>query len=115
MRESAHIDELGRGTARWRPKCGAAEWLDLACEYSNIDPEMLAGRGRNLEVVRIRELIGRVGVERFGVKVTELADVLWKSRDGVSLWLRRGVTRRATDPEFASAASQIEFLAYEDS
>jgi hypothetical protein len=54
--------------------------------------------------MRIRELIGLVGVERFGVKVTELADVLGKSRDGVSLWMRRGVTRRATNPEFASAA-----------
>jgi hypothetical protein len=114
LSKSAHIDELGRSTARWRPKYGAAEWLDLACKYLNVDPEMLAGRGRNLEVVRIRELIGLVGVERFGVKVTELADVLGKSRDGVSLWMRRGVTRRATDPEFASAASQLEFVASED-
>ncbi len=75
---------------------------------------MLAGRGRDLEVVRIRELIGLVGVERFGVKVTELADTLGKSRDGVSLWMRRGVTRRATDPEFASAADRLEFVASED-
>jgi len=87
---------------------------DLACEYLNVDPEMLAGRGRNLEVVRIRELIGMVGVERFGVKVTELADVLGKLRDGVSLWVRRGVARRATDPEFAPAAERLEFAASED-
>jgi len=55
-----------------------------------------------------------VGVERFGVKVAELSDVLGKSRDGVSLWMRRGVTRCATDPEFASAAERLEFVASED-
>ena len=113
-REGVHIDELGRSTARWRPKYAAAEWLNLACEHLKVDPEMLAGKGRDLEIVRVRELIGLVGIERFGVKVTELADALGKSRDGVSLWMRRGVTRRATDPEFASAAERLEFVASED-
>ena len=107
-------DRVGRSTARWRPKYGAAEWLDLACERLNVDPQMLRGRGRDPEVVRMRELIGLVGIERFGVKVKELAGALGKSRDGVSLWMRRGVTRRATDSEFASAAERLEFVASED-
>ena len=55
-----------------------------------------------------------VGIERFGVKVAELADVLGKSRDGVSCWMRRGVKRRATDPDFAAAAEQLEHIASEE-
>jgi len=66
------------------------------------------------EVVKMRELIGLVGIERFGVRVTELADVLGKSRDGVSRWMRRGSKRRSTDTEFAKAAEQLEYVASEE-
>jgi hypothetical protein len=113
-RKSVKIDELGRSTARWRPKYGALEWLNLACEYLDVEFEDLAGRGRSSEIVKMRELIGMVGIERFGVKVNELADALGKSRDGVSCWMRRGVRRRVTDPVFAAAAERLEYLASEE-
>lgn len=98
----------------WRPKYSAVEWLNLACEQLNVELEDLAGRGRSPEIVKMRELIGTVGIERFGVKVAELADVLGKSRDGVSCWMRRGVKRRATDPDFAAAAERLEYLSSEE-
>ena len=113
-RKGAQLDELGRGTARWRPRYGAMEWLNLACEQLNVDIEVLAGKGRSEETVKMRELIGMVGVERFGVKVAELADVLGKSRDGVSCWMRRGVKRRAADPSFAAAAERLEYVLSEE-
>jgi hypothetical protein len=105
---------LGRSTARWRPRYSALEWLNLACEHLNVDVEDLAGRGRAPNTVKMREIIGMVGVERFGVKVTELADVLGKSRDGVICWMRRGVARRATDPSFAAVAERLEYIASEE-
>jgi REP element-mobilizing transposase RayT len=113
-RKPAQLDELGRSTARWRPRYGALDWLNLACEHLDVDIEALAGKGRAPENVKMRELIGMVGVERFGVKVTELADVLGKSRDGVSCWMRRGVERRAVDPSFAEAAKRLEYVASEE-
>ncbi len=63
------VDELGRSTARWRTRYAAREWLELACAHLECDPELLCGRGRAPEVVRTRELIGLVGIERCGVKV----------------------------------------------
>jgi len=96
------------------PNCGFLEWLNLACEHLNVDIEDLAGKGRSPKTVKMRDLIGMVGVERFGVKVTELADVLGKSRDGVSCWMRRGLERRATDPSFAAAAERLEYIASEE-
>ena len=112
-REDAFVDELGRSTGRWRPRYTAGEWLKLACSHLGCDPEKLRGRGRAPEVVRLRELIGLVGIERFGVKVIELAAELGKSRDGVSSWCRRGAARRVGDPDFAAAADALDQAASE--
>ena len=62
----------------------------------------------------MRELIGLVGIERYGVKVTALAAELGKSRDGVSRWYRRGAVRREEDPEFAAAAKALDQAASEE-
>jgi len=113
-KDHAFIDEQGRSTARWRPRHSADEWLEIACTQLGIDQARLADRNRSPEVVRARELIGLVGVEGFGVKVNELATALGKSRDGVSRWVRRGSVRRESDPEFASAAKDLDHAASEE-
>jgi len=113
-RETAFVDELGRSTARWRPKYTAKEWLETACAHLGCDAEDLIGRGRAPAVVRMRELVGLVGTERFGVKVTELAAELGKSRGGVGHWCRRGTVRRAEDTDFATAAEALDHAASEE-
>ncbi len=112
--ESSYIDELGRSTGRWRPRYKAAEWLECARNHLGFDRDEIGGRGRDPDIVRSRELIGLVGIERFGVKVTELADALGKSRDGVSKWMRRGSLRRETDPDFAAAVEALDQAASEE-
>ena len=62
----------------------------------------------------MRELIGLVGIERFGVKVVDLAQILQKSRDGVSKWMRRGAARREADKDFADQAKALELEASEE-
>ena len=107
-------DKLGLNTGSWRPRYTAREWLALACSHLECDPEILRGRGRTPEAVRLRELIGLVGIERYGVKVIELAGELGKSRDGVNSWCRRGASSRAKDPEFAADADALDQAASED-
>jgi len=107
-KDDAFVDEQGRSTARWRPRFGAGEWLQIACAHLGVDRLRLSDRNRNPDIVRARELIGLIGVERFGVKVNELAAELGKSRDGVSRWVRRGADRREFDPEFASDAEALD-------
>jgi putative transposase len=114
LRKSAFTDADGRSTARWRPTYEAKAWLEAACGYLGVDWEELAGRGRDPEVVKLRDLIGLVGIERFGVRAIELARELGKSRDGVSRWYRRGVVRRAEDPEFAAMARGLDGAMSED-
>ena len=113
-KDDAFIDEQGRSTAKWRPRYGADEWLQIACGHLGVDRLRLSDRNRNPDIVRARELIGLIGVERFGVKVNELAAELGKSRDGVSRWIRRGIARRESDPEFASDAKGLDHAASEE-
>jgi REP element-mobilizing transposase RayT len=113
-RQDSFVDELGRNTGRWRPRYSAGDWLEVACEHFECDRGMLGGRERSPDVVRMRELIGLVGIERYGVKVIDLAVELGKSREGVSKWYRRGATRRDEDPEFAAAAEVLDRAASEE-
>ncbi len=112
--ERASLDQLGRRTARWRPRYKADDWVNLVCDALDVDRRALADRGRSPEIVWARELLGLVGIERFGVNVGELAEELEKSRGGVGKWYRRGVIRRAEEPEFAAASRRLEDTASED-
>ena len=82
--------------------------MAFACAHLECDPGILRGRGRAPEVVRMRELTGLVGIERYGVKVTELAAELGKSRGRVSHWYRRGAAPRTEDADFAAAAEALD-------
>ncbi len=113
MREAC-VDEAGRRTAKWRPRYTAAGWVELACAELGVEREALASRGRDPEVVRAREILGLVGIERFGVKVGELAEELGKSRGGVTQWYRRGVISRNVDPKFAATTARLDNAASED-
>ena len=60
------------------------------------------------EIVRARDIVGLLGVERYGVKVKDLAERLGKSEDGVSLWVRRGGLRRVQDAAFAAEVEELD-------
>jgi len=63
---------------------------------------------RDPRVVEARELVGGLGVERWEVGVKALADALGKSRDGVSLWVRRAARRRSEDEAFADRLEDLD-------
>lgn len=102
------VDELGRPTSPYRSRFEAKAWVEEACGVLGLSREELAGRGQDSRIVRMRELVGVVGVERFGVKVRDLARCLGKSEDGVSRWVRRGARRRIEDMEFANDAEMLD-------
>jgi REP element-mobilizing transposase RayT len=101
-------DELGRPTSPYRARFEANEWIDTACAIVGLDRGELADRGRNPKIVRAREVVGLVGVERYGVKVKDLAACLGKSEDGVSLWVRRGARHREEDAAFAAVVETLD-------
>ena len=101
-------DELGRPTSPFRSRYEADDWIDTACRRLGIDRDELASRSRMPGIVRARDIVGLLGVERYGVKVKDLAERLGKSEDGVSLWVRRGGRRREQDAAFAAEVEVLD-------
>jgi len=83
-------------------------FVDRAAAHLGVDAKELAGRGKAPGIVRAREIIAIVGVERSGVKVNELAARLEKSPGSVSRWMARAAERRAGDPTFAHRCQEVE-------
>jgi len=75
-----YVDVQGRSTGLERPLLSAAEYVEVALDELGVERAELVGRGRKPETVGFRELLAVVGVERYGVSVKLLAEVLGRSR-----------------------------------
>jgi hypothetical protein len=63
---------------------------------------------RREDLVRARELLTVLGVERYGLKVKDLASELRKSPDGMTQAIARGVRRRVEDARFRKDLSELD-------
>jgi putative transposase len=84
----------------WRPRLSAEDFVIRGAAAVGIDLEDLSSRQRSPELVRARELLMVLGVERYKLKVWDLAAALGKSRDGMSHALARATHRRMDDESF---------------
>jgi hypothetical protein len=109
-----YVDVLGRSTGLDRPALSAAQYVEAAARWLRAEIVALAGRGRQAKTVRQRELLAVVGVERYGVQVKVLAEVLGKSRVTVSSWVRRGAARRAASESFREDLDALDRALAED-
>ena len=102
------IDELGRSTAIERPLLKADDFIEWVLGELAIEIEDVIGRSKRREVVRSREILMTLGVERFGLRVTDLAASLGVRYDTASLWGRRGAHRRISDDRFRRRIDEID-------
>ena len=98
--KAAFIDELGRSTGLERPRLSAAEFVALGAKFLSARPDDLTGRGRAPEVVRARELLATLGVERYGLRVKDIAAEFDKSAEASSRMVSRGIGKRLGDERF---------------
>ena len=103
-----YIDSLGRSTGLERPPLSVDEFIEVAVGALGIEVAELAGKARKPEIVRLREILAVVGVERYGVQVKALAEAVGKSRVTVSSWVARGASRRIAEPAFAQQADELD-------
>jgi len=96
----AFIDELGRSTGLERPALSAAEFVEQAADFLGVRLGNLAGRGRAPDVVRAREMLATLGVERYGLRVKDIAAEFRKSAEAGSRMVSRGIERRRGDAKF---------------
>jgi len=101
------IDELGRSTAIELPKLKPAEFINRALHELELNQDEIAGRTKRRDVVRAREMLIAIGVERYGLRVKDLADELGVKYDTASLWGRRGAKRRTENRAFAKRADTV--------
>jgi len=91
-----------------RQHLSAEEFVQRAAPLVGMTAAELGSRERGSARVEARELIGGLAVERWGVQVKALAAALGKSRDGVSLWVRRAAKRRREHGEFAAKLDELD-------
>jgi REP element-mobilizing transposase RayT len=101
-------DPLGRSAGLERGQLSAEEFVQRVVPLVGMTAEELGSRERGSARVEARELIGGLAVERWAVQVKALAEALGKSRDGVSLWVRRAAKRRREDGEFAAKLDELD-------
>lgn len=104
------IDELGRSTAMDRPPLNADDLIERVLGFLGVDIEDMKGRTKRREIVRARELLMCLAVERYGQRITDLAASLGVRYDTASLWGRRGAHRRRSDPAFQRRLDEVDSL-----
>jgi chromosomal replication initiation ATPase DnaA len=102
------VDAFGRNTGRERPRPEADAVVERVCARRGVPRERLGSRSKERQVVRARELVVTLGVERFDVKVRDLAVAMGSRYDSVSLWGRRGAERRRNDEEFSRQLDELD-------
>lgn len=92
----------------WRPGIPVDQFVERGCEILGIDVEDIRARGRGQETVIDRELLMVLSVERYGLRVNEMADQLGQSTSGLSKALARGVQKRRSDPGFRKMLDDLD-------
>jgi len=83
-------------------------FIRRAGEHLGVSGDVLGSRGKAPATVRAREIIAIVGVERFGVKVKDLAARLGKNPGSVSRWMVRAAQRQDEDRDFETCCRRLE-------
>jgi chromosomal replication initiation ATPase DnaA len=91
-----------------RPKIAAGKVIAEASETFGVSQEELTGPGRNRDVVRAREAIALVALERYAIRLKDIAGELQKSQDTASRWLSRAAARRRDDTGFAEMVDALD-------
>ena len=105
IRERREREERG---PEWRPSLEVQEFIARGSEWLGLEVEDLQSRSQTREVVRARELLMIVGVERYRLKVKDLASELHKSPDGMTKTIARAIRRRTEDERFCLRLGELD-------
>jgi hypothetical protein len=105
VRQRRRKEQLGPD---WRPQIDAETFVNKSAAHLGLDEGDLRSSGRSEEVVEARELLMTLGVERYRLKVKELAEQLGKSPGGMSQALARGIAKRVEDADFRNKLRELD-------
>jgi hypothetical protein len=105
IREKRDREVMG---PEWRPNLEAEDFIVRGAEWLGVDLAELRSRRRTEELVRARELLAVLAVERFGFKVKDLSIQLRKSPDGMTQALARAARKRTEDDVFRRDLNELD-------
>jgi REP element-mobilizing transposase RayT len=91
-----------------RPRVPAGSLLARCCEILGVSAADAASRLRTPSLVRARQAMAALLVERWGVRVGELAGVIGRTRDGTSHLISAAVRRRVSDAAFSEFVDDLD-------
>jgi REP element-mobilizing transposase RayT len=105
VRERREREERG---PEWRPSFEAEEFVACGAKALGVEVSALQSRRQDQRLARTRELLMILGVERYGLKVKDLARELKKTPDGMTKTVARAASRRIEDGEFRGDLNQLD-------
>jgi REP element-mobilizing transposase RayT len=105
VRQSREREEPG---PEFRPFFEAGEFVDRGARIIGVGLDDLVSRRRSEDLVRARELLLVVGVERYRIKLKDLATEVGKSPDGMTKALARAIRRRNEDDGFRKEVDSLD-------
>ena len=91
-----------------RPTLAVDEFVRRGALALGISIEDLGSRQRKAEVVRARETLTVIAVERYGLRVVDLAREMSKSPDSLTKAIRRATERRVQQREYADTLDRVD-------
>jgi putative transposase len=105
LRQAREREEQG---PEWRPRYATREFVARGARALGVELGDLASRRRGVDLVRARELLMIVGVERYRLKLKDLAAELGKSPDGMTKTLARAIRRRGEEKGFRKEIGDLD-------
>ena len=91
-----------------RPRAPLRALIAHCSDELGVAEAEITSRLRSPEALRARQAIAALLVERWGVRVSELAEALGRTRDGTSHLLGSAVRRRAAEAAFADLVDELD-------
>ena len=91
-----------------RPRVPVRTLLERGCDELGVSVADVASRLRTAPVLQARQALAALLVERWGVRVGELAEALGRTRDGTSHLIGDAVRRRASESAFAELVDDLD-------
>ena len=96
------------GEGQDRPRMSVEVFLGLGAGLLGVSLGDLSGRGQVPEVVRARELLATLGVERYQLRAKEIARTLNKHPVTASTWVSRGARARGTNDDIRLKYEELD-------
>ena len=105
VRERREREERG---PEWRPLFEAKEFIVRGAKVLGVEVEALRSRRQDRRLARARELLMVLGVERYRLKLKDLARELKKSPDGMTKAVVRAAKRRVENDDFLTDLNALD-------